>query len=180
MLALRLMTSTHSDRNAIAQARLNGLEKDLGLVGTDFNTCVSILFVGYTLVQLPSNMVMATKKIRPSLWMCGWMMAWAVVSACTALCKSYGSMLAVRFILGVVEAPFYPGAIYLLSLFYPRREIATRISILYSANTIATACSGLIAAATFASLDGVRGIKGWQYLFIIEGQCLQDSESNLR
>lgn len=57
----------------------------------------------------------------------------------------------------------------MLSLFYTRREIATRISILYSANILAIATSGLIAAATFATLDGHRGLHGWQYLFIIEG-----------
>lgn len=58
---------------------------------------------------------------------------------------------------------------FLLSLFYTRKEIATRLSILYSANIIATATSGLIAAATFETLDGVRGLQGWRWLFIIEG-----------
>lgn len=58
---------------------------------------------------------------------------------------------------------------YLLSLFYTRKEIATRLSILYSANIIATAMSGLVAAATFASLDNVHGLAGWRWLFIIEG-----------
>lgn len=58
---------------------------------------------------------------------------------------------------------------YLLSLFYTRKEIATRLSILYSANIIATAFSGLIAAATFTTLDGAHGLKGWRWLFIIEG-----------
>lgn len=57
------------DRNAIASARLNDLEKDLGLVGTQYNTCISILFVGYLLMQVPSNMIMNSGKIRPSLYM---------------------------------------------------------------------------------------------------------------
>ncbi|KAK7464302.1 hypothetical protein VKT23_006470 [Stygiomarasmius scandens] len=159
------------DRSAIAQARLNGLEKHLGLVGSQFNICVSILFVGYAVVQIPSNMFMSTQKIRPSLWMCGWMMIWATISACTAAARSYPTLVVIRFFLGVAEAPFYPGAIYLLSLFYPRHEIATRQAILYSANIIAISFSGLIAAATFATLDGRGGLFGWQYLFIIEG-CL--------
>lgn len=59
-------------------------------------------------------------------------MAWAIVSACTAAIHNFHGALAVRILLGFTEAPFYPGAIYLLSLFYTRREIATRISILYS------------------------------------------------
>ena len=97
------------------------------------------------------------------------MASWAIVSACTALTKSYGGLVAVRFCLGITEAPFYPGALFLLSLFYTRKEIAFRISILYSGNIVATAVAGLIAAATFATLDHHLGLKGWQWLFIIEG-----------
>lgn len=116
------------------------------------------------------------------------MAIWAVISACTALANNYTSMLVIRLLLGIAEAPFCeyclrfyhrtlliykdPGAIYLLSLFYPRREIATRISILYSANIVAISMSGLIAAATFATLDGKGGLYGWQYLYIIEGMFI--------
>lgn len=71
--------------------------------------------------------------------------------------------------LGVTEAPYYPGALYMLLLFYTRKEIATRLSILYSGNILATSFSGLIAAATFATLDNVHGLAGWRWLFIIEG-----------
>ena len=69
------------DRNAIAQARLNDLEKDLKMSGTEFNTTVSILFVGYVLMQIPSNMLIT--RIRPSMYMSGWMVVWAIVSGNT-------------------------------------------------------------------------------------------------
>lgn len=68
-----------------------------------------------------------------------------------------------------MEAPFYPGALYLLSIFYTRKEIATRVSILYAGNIVAVAFSGLIAAATFSTLEGAHGLEGWRWLFIIEG-----------
>lgn len=97
------------------------------------------------------------------------MATWAIVSACTALTKSYIGLLLVQFFLGVTEAPFYPGALFLLSVFYTRKEIALRISILYTGNIVATAVAGLIAAATFATLDQHMHLKGWQWLFIIEG-----------
>lgn len=97
------------------------------------------------------------------------MMAWAVTSAMTSLCRSYEGLVLTRFFLGVAEAPYYPGAIYMLSLFYTRKEIATRLSILYSGNIFATSFSGLIAAATFKTLDGAHGLAGWRWLFIIEG-----------
>lgn len=125
----------------------------------------------YLLMQIPSNMLMSSKHVRPSLYMAVCMMAWAVVSACTALAKNYTDLVVVRFFLGVAEAPFYPGAIYMLSIFYTRKEIATRLSILYSGNIFATSFSGLIAAAVFNTIDGNQGLKGWQWLFIIEG-CL--------
>ncbi|KAH7042650.1 vitamin H transporter [Macrophomina phaseolina] len=157
------------DRNAIAQARLDDLEDDLDLHGSQYNTAISILFVGYLLMQIPSNMYMSSKKVRPSLYMGTCMGLWAVVSACTALVHDYKGLVLVRFFLGVAEAPFYPGALFMLSLFYTRKEIATRISILYSGNILATAFSGLIAAAVFNTVDGAHGLAGWRWLFIIEG-----------
>jgi MFS family permease len=98
----------------------------------------------------------------------GWMIIWAIVSACTALATNYKSLVIIRFFLGIAEAPFYPGAIYLLSLFYTRKEIATRLSILYSGNIFATSFAGLIAAATFATLDKKHGIQGWKWYAFLE------------
>ncbi|CAN9291835.1 unnamed protein product [Alternaria alternata] len=76
------------------------------------------------------------------------------------------SILFVGYILG--QAPYYPGALYLLSIFYTRKEIATRISILYSGNILASSFAGLIALGVF-KLDDVHGISGWRWLFIIQG-----------
>ncbi|KAL5424051.1 hypothetical protein PMIN06_002445 [Paraphaeosphaeria minitans] len=155
------------DRNAIAQARLNNLEDDLGMSGVQFNTTVSILFVGYVLMQVPSNMLIT--RIKPGIYMSAWMLVWAVVSGCTALVQNFGGLVACRFFLGITEAPFYPGATYMLSIFYTRKEVATRIALLYCAQILATGFSGLIAAGVFAGMDGLRGIAGWRWLFIVEG-----------
>lgn len=154
------------DRNAIALARLNDLEEDLNLTGTQYQTCVSILFVGYLLGQVPSNMILT--RVRPSWYMSGFMALWAVVSALTALSKDFTGLLLTRFFLGVTEAPYYPGALFMLSIFYTRKEIATRISILYTGNILATAFAGLIAAGIF-EMDGMMGLSGWRWLFIIQG-----------
>ncbi|KAK4496906.1 hypothetical protein PRZ48_011355 [Zasmidium cellare] len=154
------------DRNAIALARLNDLEEDLNLSSSQYQTCVSILFVGYILGQVPSNMLIT--RLRPSYYMSSCMALWAVVSALTALSKNFTGLLLTRFFLGVVEAPYYPGALYLLGIFYTRKEIATRISILYTGNILATAFAGLIAAGIF-KMDGMGGLAGWKWLFIIQG-----------
>ncbi|KAH6723812.1 major facilitator superfamily domain-containing protein [Leptodontidium sp. MPI-SDFR-AT-0119] len=157
------------DQNALANAKLNSLEKDLKLKGTQYNTAISILYVGYLFMQIPSNMLLSSRKIRPSLYMSMTMMLWAVVAAVTGAVRNYTGLVLVRFFLGSVEAPFYPGALYILSSFYTRKEIATRVSILYAGNIIAVAFAGLIAAATFSTLDGSHGLSGWRWLFIIEG-----------
>jgi MFS family permease len=97
------------------------------------------------------------------------MMLWAVVSALTAVAKDFKGLLLTRFFLGLTEAPYYPGAVYLLSIFYTRKEVATRIAILYTGNILATAFAGLIAAGIFHGLDDVAGLPGWKWLFILQG-----------
>ena len=101
--------------------------------------------------------------------MSGCMALWAVVSALTALSKDFKGLLLTRFFLGITEAPYYPGALYILSIFYTRKEIATRISILYTGNILATAFAGLIAAGIFHGMDDLAGLTGWQWLFILQG-----------
>ena len=101
--------------------------------------------------------------------MSGWMAAWAIVSTLMAVVKDYKGMLACRFVLGITEAPFYPGGVYLISMFYTRKESATRMSIFYTGNLLASSFSGLIAAAVFAGLEGKHGLEGWRWLFIIQG-----------
>lgn len=96
-------------------------------------------------------------------------MAWAIVSALTAVVHNYTGLLLVRFFLGLTEAPYYPGAVYMLSIFYTRKEIATRIAILYTGNILATAFAGLIAAGVFHGMDHTAGLSGWQWLFILQG-----------
>ncbi|UQC89536.1 major facilitator superfamily transporter [Colletotrichum lupini] len=155
------------DRNNLAQAKLDKFEADLGLVGEQFNTAVAIFNVGYMVAQLPSNMLIT--RVRPSIYLPCCVLLWSCVSASTAAAKNFSSLVAIRVILGIVEAPFFPGIFYVLSCWYTQKEIALRTAILYSGMLIATAFSGLIAAAVFAHLDGARGLASWQWLFIIEG-----------
>ncbi|CAG8002530.1 unnamed protein product [Penicillium salamii] len=156
------------DRNNIASAKLAGLEEDLNLKGEQYQTSVSILFVGYLLMQVPSNMIL-NKFGKPSIYLPGCMLAWGILSTCTAATKSYGGLLACRFILGFVEAAYFPGCLYLLSAWYTRKELVKRTAFLYSGSLISGAFSGLIAAGITNGLSGARGISAWRWLFIIEG-----------
>ncbi|KAJ9621710.1 hypothetical protein H2203_007199 [Taxawa tesnikishii (nom. ined.)] len=82
---------------------------------------------------------------------------------------SYTHLIVIRFFLGIAEAPFFPGAFYLLSCWYTRKELGLRTAIMYSGLVLATAFSGLIAAGVFSGLDGAMGLTAWRWLFIIEG-----------
>ncbi|KAF6806571.1 major facilitator superfamily transporter [Colletotrichum musicola] len=146
------------DRNNIAQARLDNFERDVGLIGNQFNVAVSILNVGYMLAQLPSNMILT--RVRPSIYLPCCVLVWSCVSAATAGVTSFSGLLAVRLVLGVVEAPFFPGAFFVLSAWYTRKELALHTAVLYSGLVLATAFSRLIAVGIFAGLSGVRGLTG--------------------
>ncbi|KAL4871283.1 major facilitator superfamily domain-containing protein [Aspergillus spectabilis] len=155
------------DRNNISQAKLNSFEEDPKLQGSQYNTAISILNVGYMLMQLPSNMIIT--RVRPSIYIALWVCVWSCVSAATGAVHTYGQLIAVRLLLGIAEAPFFPGVFYLLSCWYTKKELALRTAVLYSGLVLATAFSGLLAAGIFSGLDGARGLAGWRWLFIIEG-----------
>ena len=117
--------------------------------------------------SLPSNM--AITRIRPSWYLPGAAMLWSIVSASTASATSFGGLVTIRFFLGIVEAPLFPGAVYVMSCWYTRKELALRYAVLYTGLVLAMAVSGLIAAGVFAGLHGTMGLAGWQWLFILEG-----------
>lgn len=153
------------DRSNLAQARQGSLEADLGMKGTDFNLATSIFFVGYLLMQLPSNMLIT--RVQPRVYLSSAMVLWGVVSTCNAAAHSFGALIAIRFFLGFVEAPFFPGAIFLMSSWYTRAELVQRIAWFYSGNALANMFGGLLAAGILGNLDGDLGLASWRWLFII-------------
>ncbi|RYP27642.1 hypothetical protein DL767_007572 [Monosporascus sp. MG133] len=158
------------DRNNIAAAKLAGLPEDLNLRADsgEFQTAVSILFVGYILMQLPSNLFL-NKIGKPAIYLPTCMIVWGVISAATAEVTNFGGLLAIRFFLGFVEAAYFPGCLYYLSCWYTRKELGLRTAMLYSGALISGAFSGLISAGVTGNMDGARGYSAWQWLFIIEG-----------
>ncbi|KAL1875487.1 hypothetical protein VTK73DRAFT_10037 [Phialemonium thermophilum] len=164
-----MYTTNFLDRTALAQARLGTLEEDLHLRGVNYNTITSILFIGYILFQLPSNLLLT--RVRPSLYLCSMMAIWGVISACQAATHSYPSELVCRLFLGAAEAPFFSGAIFLMSSWYRAHELTHRIAILYTGVALANMFGGLIAAGVLENLNGAHGIAAWRWLFIIEGSA---------
>lgn len=128
------------NRQAVTVARLDGLEKSLKMKGTDFSTSISIHYVGYISGQIPSNMLLT--RLRPSWYLPAAMMICGVATGLTALCHDFKGLILQRFFQGIIAAPMYPGALYVLSLFYTRKELGTRMTIIYTSNMVATALTG--------------------------------------
>ncbi|KAG2147852.1 MFS general substrate transporter [Suillus bovinus] len=146
-------------------ARLRGYEEDLGMVGNQFNTLTSILYVGYLLTQAPSNMLLHRMK-RPSLYLSSCMAIWGVF---TMLMGTYYAALILRFFIGFVEAAFFPGAVFLLSQWYKKNELGLRTALLACGASVSNAFGALFASGILGCLDGVLGFTAWRWLFFVEG-----------
>lgn len=155
------------DRNNIASARLGSLEKDLNLKGNQYQVCISILFVGYILFQIPGNMIL-NKVGRPSVFIAVVLFGWGACATAMGGVQNYAGLAATRVFLGVAESAFFGGALMILSMWYDKKTLASRNSLLFIGNPLSAAFSGLLAAG-FLKMDGLGGIAGWRWLFIIEG-----------
>ncbi|KAL7772475.1 hypothetical protein CFE70_002434 [Pyrenophora teres f. teres 0-1] len=164
----RKLDVRYLDRNNIAAARLGGFEEDLGLTDTQYSTCLSILYVGYILMQVPSNMII-NRIPRPSLYIGVVMLIWGMISTLSGNVNSFSGMVAIRFMIGFVEAAFLPGALLILSKWYTRRELTLRNAILFCGNLISNAFSSLVGAAVLGNMEGTLGHRAWRWLFWIEG-----------
>ncbi|KAK6864821.1 transporter [Apiospora arundinis] len=155
------------DRNSITQARLYGLQEDTHVKGAMYQTAISIFSAGYIFMQLPSTLMMS--KFQPHLFLPGVIVIWAVVSGCTAATSSAAGLLTVRFFLGLVEAPFFPGAIYYLSCWYTKKELGVRMALLVCGLLLSNSFAGLISAGILSGMAGVGNLAAWRWLFILEG-----------
>ncbi|KAK9778374.1 putative Major facilitator superfamily (MFS) profile domain-containing protein [Seiridium cardinale] len=167
-LFIFLYIMNYLDRNNIAAARLKGLQSDLRLDNTQYSTCLSILYVGYILMQVPSN-ILINRISRPSIYIGCAMLVWGVVSTLSGITTNFTGMVLTRFFLGFIEAAFLPGALMILSKWYTRRELTTRNAVLFCGNLISNAFSALIGAGVLSNMQGVLGHAAWRWLFWIEG-----------
>ncbi|KAF5012771.1 hypothetical protein FDECE_1191 [Fusarium decemcellulare] len=162
-----LYLMSYIDRTNIGNVKIEGIMDDLDLSGNRFNVAQCIFFAPYCLFEIPSNWILTRVK-RPSWYLGGLVISWGLVMTFSGFVQSYESLLVVRFMLGLTEAGFYPGALYLISNWYMPGEIQMRVACFYSASAAAGAFSGLLAFA-IAKLDGVGGYRGWRWIFLLEG-----------
>ncbi|CDO71341.1 hypothetical protein BN946_scf184908.g99 [Trametes cinnabarina] len=154
------------DRTNIGNARIAGLERDTHLHGNQFNIALAIFYVSYIMVELPSNWVL--KKFKPSRWLPFLVAVWGMVTTLSGLIHNFSGLLAIRFFLGFCEGGLLPGIMLYLSTLYKRHELQQRVGIFYASASLSGAFGGLLATAIIR-MDGVGGLAGWRWIFILEG-----------
>ncbi|KAF4545381.1 High-affinity nicotinic acid transporter protein [Lasiodiplodia theobromae] len=154
------------DRINIGNARLYGLEEDLNLTGQQFPIALSLFFVTYVLVEIPSNLII--KRVGPSRWIPFITFTWGIVATCTGLAQNFADLVSLRLLLGIFEGGFFPGVALYLTCFYTKKELAMRLALFMMNSSIAGAFGGLLAYA-IGYMDGTLGYRGWRWIMILEG-----------
>jgi MFS family permease len=158
------------DRINIGNASIQGLPADLGLKGLQFNWALSIFYIVYLLVEVPSNILL--KRIGGRFYLPFLVCGFGLVSLCTAFVRNFQGLMVARVFLGIFEGGAMPGMAFFLSCFYKRNELLFRMGIYVSAASIAGAFGGLLATALSRipewGAEGAR-IHTWRNIFFFEG-----------
>lgn len=167
VLALLFLCS-FLDRTNVGNARLYGLEKELGMDAADvqYDQGLAVFYATYIVSEIPSNLVL--KRVTPRIWLPFLTFSWGVVSMCQGFIQNFAGFVAVRAVLGFTEGGLLPGMILYLSSMYTRRELALRIGLFYTAASLSGAFGGLLARG-LSELAGHGGLSAWRWIFIIEG-----------
>ena len=153
------------DRTNIGFAALT-MNRDLALTATEFGFGAGLLFVSYALIELPSNLMLY--RLGARVWITRIMITWGLAAAATALTTGPLSFYAIRLLVGAAEGGFAPGAYFLLGQWFPTGYRARVIAGFTLASPISSLIGGPLSAALLA-IDGFGGLRGWQWLFIVEG-----------
>jgi D-galactonate transporter len=160
-----LYVSAYLDRINVGFAALQ-MKQDLTLSDSVYGLGAGIFFLGYFVFEVPSNLILA--RVGARIWIARIMITWALVSSATAFVQTPLQFYGVRFLLGVAEAGFFPGIIFYLSSWFPAKERASAVSRFMTAVAVAGIIGGPMSGALLR-LDGVSGLAGWQWLFLLEG-----------
>jgi len=158
------------DRVNVAIARWQMLP-DLGLEGDRaeevYGLGFGIFYIGYVLFEVPSNLLL--HRVGARFWVSRIMVSWGIISAAMIYVRGPASLYALRFLLGVAEAGFFPGIILYLSYWFPARQRARAVAIFMMASPVAGLVGNPVSGAILEYLSGTGGLAGWQWLFLLEG-----------
>ncbi|WP_454873170.1 MFS transporter [Paraburkholderia xenovorans] len=154
------------DRINIGFAQLQ-MKHDLGFSDAMYGLGAAVFYVGYVLCEVPSNMLLARFGARRTFTRI--MLLWGIASVGMMLVSKPAHFYALRFMLGVFEAGFFPGIVLYLTYWYPARRRAAVLSIFFAGVAVAGVLGGLVSGWIMRDMGGVLGLFGWQWMFVIEG-----------
>ncbi|KAF4621397.1 hypothetical protein D9613_000869 [Agrocybe pediades] len=154
-------------RTNLGAAHTAGMGADLHMLkGNRFSIVSCMYFVPYIILQLPGNLVLRYFGVRN--WLTFTVVAWGAVQLAMGFVKSWGYLVLCRVLLGVFEASFFPSLLFIISTWYKRHEVHTRLAVFYLISVTTGGFSSIL-AYVFSLLKGKRGLAGWRWIFIIEG-----------
>jgi len=153
------------DRTNIGFAALT-MNEELGLTATEFGAGAGILFIGYTVFEIPSNL--ALYHVGARRWIARIMITWGLVSAASAFITGVNSYYLARFLLGVAEAGFFPGVTFYLAAWFPTQYRARMLAWFLVGIPVSSVVGGPI-SGLLLQMNGIFGLQGWKWLFIAEG-----------
>ncbi|WP_109471109.1 MFS transporter [Ornithinimicrobium cavernae] len=156
------------DRTNIGFAGPNGMNEELGLTATMFGLASGIFFVGYLLLEVPSNL--ALHRFGGRRWLARIIFSWGLVAALMAFVPSATWLYVLRFLLGVAEAGFFPGIILYLTYWFPKRSRAKATALFLLAIPLSTVVGAPLSAWLIETGDTfIPGMSGWRFMFLVEG-----------
>lgn len=164
-LLLLMYVLAFLDRTNIGFAQ-EAFQADTGISDAAYAFGASIFFVGYALLEVPSNLIL--HKVGARLWLSRIMVTWGLVSAATAFVHTTTEFYVVRLLLGLAEAGFFPGVILYLTYWYPKSARARSTGLFYYGAPLAFILGGPL-SGRLLDLDGWHGLSGWQLMFLVEG-----------
>ncbi|KAL3476701.1 major facilitator superfamily domain-containing protein [Aspergillus californicus] len=154
------------DRGNISAALTSTITEDLNITTNQINIGTQLLSAGIVISEIPSNIIL--QRVGPQRWLSVQIFAWGLVATCQAFVQSYPAYLVTRFLLGLLEGGFIPGALYYLSTWYKKEETSLRVTLFFFGQMFSGATSSLISAGLL-TLSGKRGLAGWRWIFLVEG-----------
>lgn len=155
------------DRVNIGFAGPNGMNDELGMTATMFGFASGIFFLGYLLLEVPSNI--ALHRFGGRRWLARIMLTWGIVSTAIAFVPNTTTLVVLRFLLGVAEAGFFPGIILYLTFWFPAKQRSRAISLFMVAVPVSTAIGSTLSSLVIDWGQGVFGLTGWRFMFLVEG-----------
>src|ERR671927_1722581 len=153
------------DRQNVSYAKLQ-MVGDLGLSEYAYGLGASLFFIGYFLFEVPSNVIL--ERVGARRWFARIMISWGLVTLALAYTQNTAMFYILRFLLGACEAGFFPGVLYLLTLWFPFGYRARMVGSFMLFSAIANA-TGAPIGGTLLDLDGLLGLRGWQWVFVVTG-----------